>query len=268
MIKGFFDDLPSQSEGARDPVLAARDLARPRLPKRFWNSADVIEDSGEFVLALDGRPARTPAGRALAVPVRCLAEALAQEWNALTGEIDPARLPLTRLVNVACDAVRDSSNALLITEIVKYAGSDLVCYRADRPDRLITLQNAHWTPVLDFARDDLGARFNLAEGVMFVSQPVEALEAVRAAVARLSHPLALTALASVTTLTGSALIALALAHQAMDADAAWAAAHVDEDFQISVWGEDAEASARRARRRAEFDAAALVLRDMRTGPGA
>ena len=68
------------------------------------------------------------------------------------------------------------------------------------------------------------------------------------------------AVSAITTLTGSALLALALAHGALDSATAWAAAHVDEDWQMSQWGRDELAMARRAYRFAEFEAAATVLK--------
>jgi chaperone required for assembly of F1-ATPase len=144
-------------------------------------------------------------------------------------------------------------------EIVKYAGSDLLCYREASDERLAARQAAHWDPPLAYMREAYGARLRLAAGVVFVEQPAEALAAVERAVAEWAEPLGLAALHCATTLTGSAVLALALAAGRIAPDEAWAAAHVDEDHQIEAWGEDQEAAERRAARRAEFDAAALVL---------
>ena len=142
--------------------------------------------------------------------------------------------------------------------MAKYLGSDLLCYRAEAPDGLVERQTRHWDPVLAWARDTLGARFVLAQGVMHVAQPDEAIAAVRAKIP--AEPWRLGAVSAITTLTGSALLALALAHGAIEPEAAWAAAHVDEDWQMAQWGSDRAALERRAHRRAEFDAAVVVLR--------
>lgn len=247
-------------EGARpDPLRAAREGGKPALPKRFYAQAGVAPGEGGFGLVLDGRPARTPAKNPLAVPERAVADALATEWNAQEDVIDPTRMPLTRLVNSALDGVAQR-RAAVIEDVAAYAGSDLVVYRAGDPARLVEDQARAWDPVLAWARERLGARFSLSEGVMHVAQDDGALAAVRAAVERFASPVALAGLHAATTLTGSILIALMLADGALTPDAAWAAAHVDEDFQASVWGRDAEAEVRRERRRAEFDAAALALR--------
>ena len=147
----------------------------------------------------------------------------------------------------------------VVSEIAKYAGTDLVCYRASEPEGLVAAQKSAWDPVLEWTRDALGARFLCAEGVQHTAQPPDAISAVRAEVAKASSPLALAALASATALSGSALIALALARGRLSADAAWMAAHVDEDWNVARWGEDEEATQRRGSRRAEFDAAAKVL---------
>ena len=244
-----------------DPTEAARRGARPILRKRFYREAHVGEAApGVFSLLLDGKPVRTPAKRTLAAPARALADALAQEWATQVDVIDPARMPLTRLANAVIDAVADAA-APVAEEVAKYLASDLLCYRADRPQGLIERQAEMWDPVLAWARGSRGARFVLAEGVMHVMQPAETIDAMRAVIP--AEPWRLGAVSAITTLTGSALLALALAHGAIDADAAWDAAHVDEDWQMAQWGRDEDALARRAYRRAEFDAAVRVLNLLR-----
>ena len=233
-------------------------LGRPALPKRFYTTAEAVERDGLWTVALDGKVTRTPGRAPLAFADRALADEVAAEWAAQGETIDPATMPLTRLANAAIDGVAGEREAVA-AEIVKFAGSDLVCYRADAPERLVARQSAQWDPVLAFARDELGARFVLAEGVMFVEQSAEALEAVDRAVPR-DDPFVLAALNVMTTLTGSALIALAVHRGALSLDEAWAAAHVDEDWNVELWGADAEALARRAARRRDMDAAVRMVR--------
>lgn len=246
------DDTPRP-----DPVKAARALGRPSLPKRFYKEAGFTEGEGGFRLALDGRTAKTPARKPLAVPTAALAERLAAEWAAQEETIDPARMPLTRLVNSAIDGVAERREAV-IEDLSAYAGTDLVAYRAAEPERLVAAQAAAWDPVIDWAREALGARLILSEGVMHVDQPDTTREALRAAIAREDSPFRLAALHAMTTLTGSLLIALAVLDGRLTAEEAWEAAHVDETFQASVWGQDEEAGERLAKRRDEFEAAALL----------
>lgn len=244
-----------QANGKTGKVLA-RDTLRV-LPKRFYKEASVAERDGGFAVQLDGRNVKTPAKRDLVLPTRAAAEAIAAEFAAQGAEIDPATMPITRIVNSAIDGVAPR-RAEVADDVVKYSGSDLLCYRADGPAELIALQAKHWDPVLDWAARDLGARFALAQGIMPVEQP----EAARAAVAKAVEPfdpLRLAALHVMTTLTGSALLALAHALGRIDAETAWAAAHVDEDWQIAKWGEDAEAKERRTRRKADMMAASRLL---------
>ncbi len=230
------------------------------LLKRFYKLVTTDEPSApaaQFRVLLDGKPVRTPAKAVLAAPTRALAEAMAAEWKAQREQIDPESMPLTRLVNSAIDGVR-GREAEVSAEIVKYAASDLVCYRASEPEELVRLQAERWDPVLAWSRDRLGARFEVAQGVMPVRQSQAATAAVRAALAD-REAFALAALHVMTTLMGSALLALAHAHGELDAEAAWSAAHVDEDWQIAKWGADAEAAARRRRRWAEMQAASRLL---------
>lgn len=238
---------------------AAQAGMKPTLPKRFYKEAGVAEREGLFHLTLDGRTAKTPSKQALAVPSRGLAEALAQEWAAQGDEIDPATMPITRIVNSAIDGV-SPRQVEVVDDLVRYAGSDLLSYRASDPERLARAQDEAWNPILAWARDEHGARFALAEGVMHVAQPEEAVWAIRAVIERIDSPFALAALHVMTTLSGSVLIALAHAVGPLNVDQAWAAAHVDEHFQESVWGEDYEAMERRRRREADFRAASEVYR--------
>ena len=237
-----------------DPIEAARKGARPNLRKRFYKRAHV--DKGGAVL-LDGKSVRTPARRILAAPTQALAEQLAAEWDAQTDVINPARMPLTRLANAVIDAVSEAPQPVA-DEIARYLASDLLFYRAEAPAGFVDQQSRGWDPVLNWAYEAFGARFVMAQGIVHVTQPRDAVAAMQAAIPM--DPWALGAMSTVTTLTGSALLAIALARGAVDPEAAWAAAHVDEDWQMSQWGRDELALERRAYRRSEFDAAVTMLK--------
>jgi chaperone required for assembly of F1-ATPase len=260
---------PTREAKTRIP---GKEPLRPPLTKRFYKIASVEVVSAPrdpslqaslttrqdgFRILLDGKRVKTPKKRALVLPTLALAETLAAEWMSQGDRIDPATMPLTRLANTAIDAVADHMDRVA-ADIVAFAASDLVCYRATGPQGLVARQAASWDPVLAWAQMELGARFVLAEGVMPVAQPPEALARVAAALEGLD-PFRLASLHVATTLTGSALIALACVRHRLTLEEAWAAAHVDEDWQIAQWGEDAEAAARRARRFDEFAAASRLL---------
>src|SRR6202171_5984623 len=205
---------------------AARRAMRPPVLKRFYKQATAGETDGGFALLLDGKTAKTPAKRRLVVPGLALAEAIAAEWEVQGSELDPAKMPLTRLANLAIDRVEEEA-ASIREEIVRYASSDHVLYRAGEPEGLVALQAAHWDPILEWVRSALSARFILAEGVNFVAQPEAALAAARAEAGKWPVPFALAALASLTSLAGSALIALALARGRLGTVDAWNAAQGD-----------------------------------------
>ncbi len=227
------------------------------LPKRFYKQVSVAPAESGFAVELDGRPVKTPLKRALVMPGEAMAQAVAAEWDAQGTHVNPAAMIITRLANTAIDRV-SGAEARIAGEIVDFAGSDLICYRADRPEGLVSRQAAHWDPVLDWARDAHGCRFVCVAGVMHAAQPAGSLDALRNVLAG-EGAYRLTAIHNLTTLTGSALIAMKLASGALEAESAWVAAHVDEDWQIEQWGEDEEASARRALRKAEFDVTVRFL---------
>jgi chaperone required for assembly of F1-ATPase len=237
------------------PKGAARKAA---LPKRFYEEvAAKDEGGGGASLLLDGKPVRTPGKAPLTLPSRALAEAVASEWRAQGERIDPSTMPLTRLANSAIDGVAGREQAV-IDDIARHAASDLLCYRAEGPKALVEAQSAHWDKVLDWARMELKAPLVLAQGVVHVAQPEASLARIRRALDGLDA-LRLAALHVMTALTGSALLALAVLRGKLTPEQAWTAAHVDEDFQISQWGEDAEAATRRENRWRDFAAAARAL---------
>jgi chaperone required for assembly of F1-ATPase len=239
-----------------DPMEAARRNMRPNLRQRFYDAAASKPEAGGYVVLLDGKVVRTPARQPLILPNKALADAVAAEWQDQQTVIDPARMPLTRLSNSIIDGVAASAS-VVAAEVEKYLGSDLLFYRADGPERLVARQSELWDPIVAWARSALGARFELVEGVIHVAQPLQSIKAAAAAIPR--EPWRLGAVHSLTTLTGSALIALALAHQAISPDAAWTAAHVDEDWNMELWGRDALALERREQRLSEMKAAATIL---------
>jgi len=221
--------------------------------KRFFKTATVGEAAGGYTVLLDGKPMRTPAKAPFVVRSRTLAEAIAAEWQAQGETIKPAALPLTRLAGTAIDLVAQRREAI-VAEIAKYAATDLVCYRAEAPSELATRQQRAWQPHLDWA----GARYaplTVTAGISPVTQAPEALAAYHRAVAAYDD-MTLTALHLATTTLGSLVLALALIEGRIAVDEAFAAAELDQSFQIEQWGEDAEATARRAAVRDDIGTAA------------
>jgi chaperone required for assembly of F1-ATPase len=251
--------LDGLSEGGpKNPMRAAQANMRPKPVRRFFKAVELGEADGRHALMLDGRRARTPGRNSLAAHSRALMLEVAAEWARQSEIIDPTEMPLTRLLNSAIDGVAHTM-AETRADILGYAGSDLVCYRAEEPETLAARQAQAFDPVLRWAAESLGARFNVTSAVMHVPQPQEALTAIRAALDAYTDPVALAALSVMTTLTGSALLALAVARGILSPEAAWRAAHVDEDFQAEKWGADAEAVARRQARWRDFEAAGLAI---------
>jgi len=222
--------------------------------KRFYTAATVGE--GRLIL-LDGKKVKTPGRRDLALPSDALAEAVADEWNAQDTEIDPRAMRMTGLANAAIDRVAPD-RAAFARGLAAYGESDLLYYRAEAPAPLVARQAECWDPILAWAQQRYDVVFELASGVIHMAQPPETLARLNAAVA-LRDPFALAGLSPLVTVSGSLLIALALAEGALPLGQAWAAATLDEQWQAEQWGEDAEAAAALAARRRDFEAAARFL---------
>ena len=223
--------------------------------KRFWKNVTVGPDR---VVQLDGRPVRTPGRVPLALPTEALAEVVAGEWRAVGETVDPRVMPLTGLANAAIDRITPD-RAAFAAALARYGESDLLYYRADGPTELVRRQAAAWDPVLDWAQRRYDIHFEVATGVMHQPQPPATVQRLADAIAAADR-WTLAGLSPVITITGSLLLALALIEGAIDAEAAWTAGSLDEDWQEEQWGEDALASQAREGRRREFDAAMRFLR--------
>ena len=233
----------------KNPQVAAQQAARASLPKRFFKNVTVEPEPASqgddekppvFCVQLDGKKIKTPAGNTLATPSLKSAKIVAGEWAAQEELIDAATMPATRLVNTACDGIENDPQAV-IEDMLKFASSDLLCYRASSPSGLVEQQISQWDPVLDWAGVELGAPFETTDSLIQIAQPKQAIMAVGQALKQWPDPIAIGALHTFTNLTGSIILALAVASSKYSAEQAWKIAHVDEDWNISSWGEDEEA---------------------------
>lgn len=259
------DQLEEAHKHQEDGYGRAQHMNRVELPKRFYKDVDVARVEGGYAVTLDARQAKTP-GHKIPVVVETLeiAQALAAEWAAQGEFIDPATMPMVRLINSAVESGVDMIPAFR-AEIGKFVGNDLLLYRADSPQELVDRQDQVWDDALVKTARHFCVAFQPTIGIIHQKQPDATLEKLDAALAG-EGLVGLTALVSITGLTGSGILAIALLHQLLTPDEVWLAAHVDEDHQIGLWGEDEEAMERRAKRKAEFDTAVFVVQSLHSEP--
>ncbi len=229
--------------------------------KRFYRDVTVAPEGEGFAIALDGKPLRTPAKAPLLLPSRPLAEAIAAEWHEQGLEVKLGELMLTRLASTAIDLVT-ARPAEIAAEVARYAGTDLVCYRAVHPPELAQRQHAAWQPLIDWATLRYDAPLEVTAGVVPIAQSAASLRAFAAAVASYP-PLELAALHVATSACGSLVVALALVEGRLDVENAFATAQLDESFEIEQWGEDAEQAQRRAALKADMALAHRFIRLLR-----
>ena len=259
-MREFLDDAHNHRE---DGYGRAQKHAKVELPKRFYKATGVgMYPDGGFTVTLDSRATRTPGQVPVVLPAAGIATTMAEEWAAQGEYINPETMPTVRLINAALESGADAVPALR-EEIVKYAASDLMLYRADFPKELVAEQEAVWDAVLVKIARHFGVAFQPTIGIMHQKQPEQTLARLTEALQDENH-LVLTTLVSITGITGSGLLAIGLWHQLFTPDHVWVAAHVDEDYQIGQWGEVEEAKERREKRRRDFDAAVAVLDHLRT----
>jgi len=240
------------------PTRVAEPPRENNLPKRFYKTVALAADGDKFRIELDGRSVKTPGKNLLAISSKVLAQTLVNEWDAQKKHIDPMTMPLTRLLNTAVDGVAPDLQPVK-EDLVRFAGTDMICYRAPGPDGLLAIQMEHWDPILEWAQVHLNCRFKLAQGVMHVQQEPEQIAGFNVHVGLINDALVLSATHVITTLTGSATIGMAVTKGFLSCDDAWSAAHVEEDWNIKNWGEDEEAQTRRTTRFVDMRTACDVI---------
>jgi chaperone required for assembly of F1-ATPase len=218
--------------------------------KRFWTDVAVEARDGGFAVLLDGRMVRTPGKAPFVAPTRAIAVSAAEEWQAQTGEVRPATMPVTRTVNSAIDTL-SKHRAAVVADLAGYGGTDLVCYRAEVPVDLQRRQGAGWDPLISWTGARFGAQLRTGFGVVPVMQPSEALEALAAEVARQDN-FQLAAFHDLVVLSGSLVIALAVVEGRCSPEEGWALSRIDEDWQVEQWGADEEAETAAQIKRADF----------------
>lgn len=216
--------------------------------RRFWTTASAVPVEGGYTVHLDARAVRTPLKAPLVVPTLALAEAIAAEWQAQDTKVNPDTMPFTRTANSAIDKVAPQMDEVA-GMLAAYGGSDLLCYRAEGPPDLVARQAEAWDPILIWALEVLGADLVVTQGVMHVEQPAESLSRLHERVAAMTA-FELAAFHDLVAISGSLVLALAVTEGRVTADEAWTLSRVDEDWQISLWGEDEEAAEVAARKRA------------------
>ncbi len=261
-MREFLEDAHKHQD---DGYGRAQKHVKVERPKRFYKAAGVGMAENGFTVTLDGRPTRTPGRVPVVVPVAEVATRMAEEWEAQGEFIEAETMPMVRLVNSALESGNDAVPGLR-KQIIDYAENDLLLYRADSPVELVADEEAIWDAALVKLARHFGVAFQPTIGILHQPQPASTLAKLTESL-RDEGLLVTTALASITNLTGSGLLAIGLWHELFTPDHVWVAAHVDEDFQIRLWGEDEEAKLRRTKRKAEFDAAAQLLEWMRPRRG-
>ena len=225
--------------------------------KRFWKTVDVVEAEGGWSIQLDGRPVRTPAQSPLTLPTPSLAEAVASEWSAVEGSLNPREMPVTGLSNAAIDRVEPEREAFA-GGLARYAEADLACYRSEWPPELVERQSKCWDPLLDWARRRFDVDFATTSGLIHIPQPPATVDRLAHAVAAIDS-FHLAGLSPLVTVGGSLIAGLAVLERAMTLEQAWEAVSIDERWQLEQWGSDADAEHALENRRNDFFSAAKFL---------
>ncbi|MFO1249074.1 MAG: ATP12 family protein [Alphaproteobacteria bacterium] len=228
---------------------------------RFYKDVSVGTGTHGFQILLDGKPVKTPGKRALVLPTQKLADAIALEWQSQGNEIIATTMPLLRLANTVIDGVAINPGDV-VNAILRFGENDLLCYRAHQPPELVSRQAQGWDPLLDWVRQRHSAHMTVAEGFNHVDQTPDALGALRQALEEFD-PFTLAALHVIASITGSTVLALAVADGFIPGGYAFQLSRIDEIYQAEKWGEDAEAVKRATHLAHELDKAVELIAAVR-----
>ena len=229
--------------------------------KRFYKTVTIAEEDGGFVVKLDDHRLKTPEKKPLIIPTRAMTEVVKEEWDSQEDSIDPARMPMTKLLNTMLDRV-EARRDEIIEDLVRFGGNDQLCYRANSPEDLVHRQETVWTPLLNWVKDHYDIHLKVTSGVLHMAQEPDELLKIRKILEGMDS-YELTALHNITTLTGSLTIGLGLHAGKIDMEEAWKAGQLDETYQAEKWGKDEEAEQRRRQIKAELGDAVRFLSLMR-----
>lgn len=241
-----------------NPFEKAHEITKPKLPKRFYKEVTTAPFEGGFGVFLDGRAIKTPSKMSVILPTESLARLMVAEWEAQKDEINPALMPVTKLVNSTLEMVAPNPSPI-IDELAGFAAHDLVCYRAENPQSLCERQSEAWDRLVDMMQAKLGVRYHVTCGVLSIAQPEGIFPSLKQRLSALSA-FEIAALHNMSTLSTSLSIGLCVLEGDIAPEEGWQAAHVDEDWNISQWGEDFEAKERRESRWREFEACARLIK--------
>ena len=201
--------------------------------KRWYQSVDVIFKEGGWHIVLDGKPARTPLKNPFIIPSQKLAEAVAAEWNAQQERFDKITMPLTGYASVATDIV-PMQRPVLIVEMLAYAQTDLLCYRAQE-EKLAHKQAELFDPLVGKLADTYGIKLNVTKGIMPIDQPDENQAIIREYVKALGDFHFAGLIVGMQTLS-SLFLAMLLKDKVIDEGLALRTSRFDERMQAETWG--------------------------------
>lgn len=202
----------------------------------YYRMVSIVEREHGFVITINNQFLFTPGGKLFIVPNYALATAIAVEWQFQENRFLNTGLSLTQLVNTAIDRGRLLQKRGF-SALLTFVATDLVCYRAPTPQRLIERQQIFWQPLLDWVATHYRASLEVTVGVMPIVQPEPAITALQLALEELDV-LRLVAIYGVANVCGSLVIALALVEGIINVDTAFASAQLDLLFQMEQWGVD------------------------------
>ena len=225
--------------------------------KRTWINTSIELIGPSFAILLDDNYLYTPKKAKVLLPTQKLAQKVADEWKLQKKIINPSKMPYSRLVNSAIDKVNENFDSI-VSDLVDYGDTDLVCYRSISPEDLVILQNKHWDPILVWAKNELEVDLKVNSGVNYKAQDPIQLQKLSKEISSF-NPFSLTGLYDLVTISGSLLVALAVYYKHITPTEGFDISFLDEDWQRKKWGQDEESNKNRFNKFKEFQLAFRFL---------
>ncbi|RGP39958.1 ATP synthase mitochondrial F1 complex assembly factor [Altererythrobacter insulae] len=219
--------------------------------KRFYEKVDVTEVAdGGWQVTLDGRGLKTVKGTPQIVPTRALAQELAREWSDQGEDMEASHFVHRDQTDFAIDIVALDRGAA-IDQMIKYAETDTLCYRADPDDALFARQQSKWEPLLAKVEQSHGLKFTRVSGIMHREQPEATMANLRKQLQE-KDAFTLAGMQTMAALSASMCVPLLALEDDAEPISLWRAASLEEEWQADLWGRDPQAEERRAKRQEAF----------------
>tara|TARA_B100000989_G_scaffold261113_1_gene211995 strand:- start:132 stop:830 length:699 start_codon:yes stop_codon:yes gene_type:complete len=209
--------------------------------RKFWKRVQVKKkSSNSYEILLDNNSLKTPMKKELIIQNLKIAQEIHKEWNQDKNILDTDAMIFYGIISTSIDKI-SNNRILYINDILNFIDTDLICYRAEKPNDLVKWQSKNWNPILLKVEKYINHKIDVFTGIMPSKQNNVIKFKINKILTKLSD-LEIIALHRITNITGSAFLSLCILNNDIVKEKVFDLAYLDELWQAENWGHEEEAS--------------------------